>query len=55
MAGCPVDKFAGVYLKKHIGEKVKKGEKVLLIYCESKHRLNETVAFVHSHNPFVIR
>jgi thymidine phosphorylase len=55
MGGCPVDKYAGVYLNKHVGDKVKKGEKILLIYCESKHRLNEAVAFAHLHNPFMIR
>lgn len=54
-AGCPVDKYAGVYLNKHVGDKVKKGEKILLIYCESKHRLNEAATFAHSHNPFTIK
>ncbi len=41
IAGCPVDKKSGLYLYFHEGEKVKKGEKVLTIYSESKKRLKE--------------
>jgi len=55
MAGCPIDKYAGIYLYKHVGDSVKKGEKIFTIYCESKHRLNEAVSFAHSKNPLKIR
>ena len=55
MAGCPIDKYSGIYLHKHVGETVKKGEKIMTLYAESKHRLNAAVLFAHSHNPFIIR
>lgn len=54
LAGCPLDKYSGIYLHKHVGDKVRKGEKIITIYCESKHRLNEAAAFAHSKSPFVI-
>ena len=55
MTGCPIDKSSGVYINKHVGDSVKKGEKIMTIYCESKHRLNEAVLFAHSHNPFILK
>jgi AMP phosphorylase len=55
MTGCPMDKYAGIYLLKHVGDEVKKGEKIMTLYCESKHRLNEAVLFAHSKNPIEIR
>jgi len=50
-AGCPLDKYAGVYLYKHIGDKVKKGEKILTIYAESKPRLNEAFNYHNEKKP----
>ena len=44
-AGCPTDKFAGVYLYNHVGTKVKKGDKLFTIYAESISRLTEAVLF----------
>ncbi|MEX2017347.1 MAG: AMP phosphorylase [Candidatus Pacearchaeota archaeon] len=55
MAGCPIDKGSGIYLHKHVGDKVKKGEKIMTLYAESKHRLNEAALFAHSHNPYGIK
>lgn len=43
VAGCPADKASGLYLYKHKGDKVKKGEKLFTIYSESKSRLNAAV------------
>ena len=40
VAGCPLDKGSGLYLHVHLNDKVKKGEKILTIYSESKPRLN---------------
>ncbi len=40
VAGCPVDKASGVYLYKHLGEEIKKGEKILTIYSENKSKLD---------------
>jgi putative thymidine phosphorylase len=51
ICGCPMDKFAGLYLYKHVGEELEKGEKILTIYSESKSRINEAVAFFESQKP----
>ncbi|RLG11072.1 thymidine phosphorylase, partial [Candidatus Pacearchaeota archaeon] len=45
VAGCPGDKFTGIYLYVHKNDKVKKGDKLLTIYSESKSRLNEAFNF----------
>ncbi|MDP2925439.1 MAG: AMP phosphorylase [Nanoarchaeota archaeon] len=39
IAGCPEDKFAGVYLHKKKGDRVKKQDKLFTIYSESKEKL----------------
>ena len=54
-AGCPLDKSSGVYIYFHVGEKVKKKEKILTIYAESKSRLREAVRFYNEERPIVIR
>ena len=54
-AGCPIDKAAGLYLHHHIGDKIKKGEKILTIYTESKTRLNESFKFYKKIKPIIIR
>jgi AMP phosphorylase len=50
-AGCPMDKGSGIYLNKHVGETVKKGEKLLTIYSESKNRLEDALALYKKVNP----
>lgn len=55
VAGCPMDKSAGLYLYKHVGEKLKKGEKLLTIYSESKARLSEANDFFISQKPIKIQ
>lgn len=54
VAGCPLDKKAGVYLEKHVGEKVNVGERILTIYAESKPRLNEALKYYESTLPIKI-
>lgn len=44
-AGCPMDKFSGVYLHKKKGDSVKKGEKIMTIHAESKLRLRSAVKY----------
>ncbi len=39
IAGAPTDKHAGIFLYKHVGDKVKKNEKILTIHSESKQKL----------------
>jgi len=55
IAGCPGYKKAGLYLHKHTQEKVKKGEKILTIYAESKSRLDEAVKFYKKIKPISIK
>ncbi len=51
IAGSPTDKSAGLYLYKHIGNKLKKGDKIITIYTESKSRLREAVNFYKNQKP----
>lgn len=43
MAGAPVDKDTGLYLYKHLNEEVKKGDKIITIYSETKDKLKECI------------
>ncbi len=54
IAGCPADKFSGIYLEKHVGDKLKKGDKVLTIYSESKIRLRDAIKFYIKEKPIKI-
>ena len=45
ITGCPLDKSSGLYLWVRRGDKVKKGQKLITIYANSKNRLNEAVKF----------
>jgi putative thymidine phosphorylase len=51
ITGCPMDKSAGLYLYKHVGDSLKKGEKLLTIYAESKSRLREAIKFYNTQKP----
>ncbi len=55
IAGCPVSKFSGLYLYHKVGDKVKKAEKILTIYSESKSRLKKTVKFYQDKKPIKVR
>lgn len=46
MAGAPLDPTAGVYLEKHVGETVMKGETLYRIYSSSPTRLETARTFV---------
>jgi hypothetical protein len=52
IAGAPGDKGAGIYLFKHVKDKVKKGEALFKIYCESKDRLKEARRFLTENEVF---
>ena len=39
IAGCPKDKGAGLYLYKHKGDRVKKGDRIFTIYADTKEKL----------------
>lgn len=55
VAGCPVDKFSGVYLYAHIGDNLKKGDKLITIYSDSRARLNEAVKFYNRNLPIELQ
>jgi AMP phosphorylase len=45
IAGCPTDKSAGIYLYSLRGSYIKKGEKLLTIYSESRSRIRQAEKF----------
>jgi len=49
--GSPADKGAGIYLHRHIGDKVKKASPLVTLYSESKTRLKEALAFYKKSRP----
>ena len=55
IAGAPKDKGAGVYLYKHNGDKVKRGEKLFTIYSESEHEFKFAVEYTKKNNGFLVK
>ena len=55
IAGAPHDKGAGIYLYKHNGDKIKRGEKLFSIYSESEHEFKFAVEFARKNNGFLVR
>ncbi|MEM3091070.1 MAG: thymidine phosphorylase [Candidatus Pacearchaeota archaeon] len=55
VAGCPIDKSAGVYLYRHLNQRVKKNERILTIYTESKLRLNEAIKYYKKFPSIIIK
>ncbi|MEK6842531.1 MAG: thymidine phosphorylase, partial [Nanoarchaeota archaeon] len=55
ITGCPVDKFSGVYLHHHVNEPVKKGEKIITLYSETRSRLRQAMKFYHAENPIKLK
>ena len=49
--GCPTSTASGIYLYKHKNELVKKGETLLILYSESKKKLNEAIRFYNEKKP----
>jgi len=54
IAGCPIDKSSGLYFHAHVNSKLKKSDKILTIYSESKPRLNEAVSYYKKQKPIKI-
>jgi len=54
ITGCPADKFSGVYLYYHVGDALKKREKLLTIYANSKARLEQAIKFYKDTPPIQI-
>lgn len=55
IAGAPRDKGAGIYLYKHIGGKVKKGEKLFTIYAEGMHEFEYAKDTARGSKAFVVK
>lgn len=55
IAGAPHDKGAGIYLYKHIGNKVKRGEKLYTIYSESRHEFEYAKDIAKSSRAIVVK
>ena len=55
IAGAPQDKGAGIYLYKHIGDRVKKGEKIFTIYSDSRHEFEYAKDVAKNSKVFEIR
>ena len=53
--GAPTDKHAGIYLEKKIGERVAKGEPVVIMYSDAKHNLEEAKETVKHVNIFNVK
>ncbi len=51
IAGCPSYKSAGLYIYKHVGETLDKGDKILTIYSESKTRLKHAIDYYKKAKP----
>jgi len=51
IAGSPMDKGAGIYLYKHVKDRVVKGEKVITIYSNSESRLENAIRLFHKSKP----
>jgi len=55
IAGCPGDKNSGLYLHKHLNEKVKKLDPLLTIFSESKVELRDAINTYSKSQPIKIR
>jgi AMP phosphorylase len=52
--GCPTDKESGLYIYKHNGELVRRGEAIVTLYSESEKKLKEAIKFFNEKKPVVI-
>ena len=55
VAGAPINKGAGIYLHKDVGNKVKNRERLFTIYSESKQKLDYAKDILKEGNAFVVR
>ncbi len=51
ITGCPVNARSGLYLHFHVGDSIKRGEKIITIYSQSESRLEEAVRFYKKVKP----
>lgn len=53
--GAPYDKGAGLYIHKHVGDKVKEGEKLFDLFAESGRKLAEGLEYTEANNPYKLK
>jgi AMP phosphorylase len=53
--GCPLDKNSGLYLYKHRGDKVMRGEKILTLYSESESEMKSGIKFYNKSLPIELK
>jgi AMP phosphorylase len=54
-AGAPIDNEAGIYMHKHYGDKVKRGEKIFTVYSRSERNIDRIIQVINETNPVVIK
>ena len=55
VAGAPSNKGAGIYLYKHVGNKVKRNDKLFTIYSESRQKLGFAMEALRNTKGFSIK
>ncbi|MCL6500733.1 MAG: thymidine phosphorylase [Candidatus Pacearchaeota archaeon] len=55
MAGSPADKGAGIFLYKHVGQQVKKNEKLFTIFAETRDKLNYAIRLSQRTWPVLVK
>jgi len=55
LLGCPTDKFAGIYLNKHVGNKIDKNETYAILYAETKEKLEYAYKILNEVKPIIIK
>lgn len=54
IAGAPMDQGAGIYLHKHIGDKVARGEAIFTVYAECKEKRDYAIGILKEKNCVVV-
>ncbi|TFH29208.1 MAG: thymidine phosphorylase, partial [Promethearchaeota archaeon] len=54
IAGCPAAKGSGIVVEKKIGAQVKEGELLFRIYSDSEEKLQDAIAYYHTHWPQIL-
>jgi len=55
IVGCPNDKSSGMYIHKRVGDKVKSGDDLFVLYSNSKQKIKYAKAFVEEEHPFEMK
>ena len=55
IAGTPLDKGAGLYLNKHVGEQISKGEVLYTVYAENEFKLKSTIALLKKNDGYLVK